>query len=90
MGSQDHRKLALVLELVWHIILGVQATDPSMFVTQFDEQCLARRESILLTSPNMLWSSSMKNAINFNDIKYYSDWVSFCMELLNTFARPPS
>jgi hypothetical protein len=88
MGNEDHYILALVLEISWHIIFGVQATDPSMLVPQFDEHCLTHRDSILLTSPNLLWSSYMKNSINFKEIDSHSEWVEFCMELLKTFARP--
>jgi hypothetical protein len=90
MKSQDDRKLGFVLEMIWHIIFGVQSTDLSMLVTQFDEHCLLHREPILITSPNLLWSSCMKNSIKFKEIDRHSEWVAFCMELLNTFTRPSS
>jgi len=87
MENEDHRMLSLVLELAWHIVLGLQPTDSSVFVPQFDEHCLSYRESVLITSPNLLWSSSMKNTIKFKEVDSYSDWVAFCVELLNNFAR---
>ena len=87
MERDDHYKLGLVLELAWHSIFGIDPVDPSIFYFDFDKHCRDKKESILLTAPTQIWSSSMKNTVKFDHVDSDSEWISICMEALALFGK---
>jgi hypothetical protein len=87
MDSDDHYRLALVLELAWHSIFGIDPVDPSIFCFDFDKYCRDKKESILLTAPNQIWSSSMKNTVKFGHVESNSEWISICMKALALYGQ---
>lgn len=87
MSSSDDRIVALVLELAWNIVFGGPAVDTSVFVKEFDEYCRVEKESVLITAPTYLWSSSMDRTVFFESQKNQPEWASSCLQILNLFGR---
>lgn len=82
MKRPDHRIVALFLEVAWYAMFGRPAIDLSVFVPEFDAHCRSRGESILLTSPNQVWASSMDSTVMFQEVESESEWVSLCLGIL--------
>jgi hypothetical protein len=87
MSHEAHYHLALVMEVAWPIIFGMNPENNPFVVDEFRSFFDRKNLSVFIAHPKEVWHSSMPNTVKFEVPESRESWVSSCINFSQEFAK---